>query len=733
MSAEVPLTKEPRRIYFKDCYHTRKLNIMKKTILLLTITLLTVTMYSQVAINTTGDVAVPSAMLEVTSTTKGMLIPRMTTAQRNDISSPATGLLVFDTTTGGFWYFGGSSWTDLSSGLPTGITDADGDTYVEVDNGSDPDYVNVAVAGDNYWRFGNGRLEILNTGGSILIGENAGLNDDFTSNDNIFIGKSAGYSTTSGLQNVAIGRSALSGTTTGSANTSIGAFSLSTNGGSYNVAVGLSSLYYTTIGKYNSAIGTRSLLNNTTGTSNVAVGVNALYSSTTQSHNVAIGDSALYYNGVSASSSSQSSNNVGVGSKALFANTTGYQNSALGYNAMYSNTTGYGNAAFGSHNTYSNTSGNQNTAFGTKAMYSNTTGNINAAYGYQALYSNTSGQGNVAIGAFSSFNLTTGIRNVGVGRESGYNNQTGDNNVSLGYKAHYQNTASDNIAVGYNSAYQNSTGSGNISIGKSANYNNQTGENNTILGYEAGKGSGLHSKSGNVFIGYQAGFTEIASNKLYIQNSDTTKPLIYGDFNTKLLGFNADNVGIGTQSPIGKLHIHDNLNSNSIVYITPKTTGAEDSSTVFFAEDHDATYGMYWMYDGVGNQMELFGKRNGTDYGPHIIVDRNDGDVAIGENFATGYKLSVDGKVACEEVRVALQADWPDYVFASDYKLRSIKDMESFIQENHHLPNIPAADEIEASGLEMGEMQRKMMEKIEELSLYIIDLQKQIEELKSQN
>ena len=106
--------------------------------------------------------------------------------------------------------------------------------------------------------------------------------------------------------------------------------------------------------------------------------------------------------------------------------------------------------------------------------------------------------------------------------------------------------------------------------------------------------------------------------------------------------------------------------------------------------------------------------------------------MAIGSTFATGYKLSVSGKIICTELRVNLVADWPDYVFKKDYKLLPVEKLGAYIQENGHLPNIPPAEEINKSGLDVGEMQKRMMEKIEELSLYIVEQQKQIQALKEQ-
>jgi len=108
--------------------------------------------------------------------------------------------------------------------------------------------------------------------------------------------------------------------------------------------------------------------------------------------------------------------------------------------------------------------------------------------------------------------------------------------------------------------------------------------------------------------------------------------------------------------------------------------------------------------------------------------------VAIGgiSNAVPAYKLTVTGKVICEEVRVKLSSAWPDYVFDDAHQLLPIEKLSQFIQTNRHLPNIPSAESIEKEGMELGDMQKRMMEKIEELTLYIIQQQKEIELLKSQ-
>ncbi|MFN0276645.1 MAG: hypothetical protein ACKVPJ_12940, partial [Chitinophagales bacterium] len=109
-----------------------------------------------------------------------------------------------------------------------------------------------------------------------------------------------------------------------------------------------------------------------------------------------------------------------------------------------------------------------------------------------------------------------------------------------------------------------------------------------------------------------------------------------------------------------------------------------------------------------------------------MYIDHN-GNIVMGGASTTpktGYKLNVDGNIVCEELRVEMYP-WADYVFDENYRLMSLEELEAYIGQHKHLPNVPSADEIENGGLHVGEMQATMMEKIEELTLYIIELKKQ--------
>jgi hypothetical protein len=117
-------------------------------------------------------------------------------------------------------------------------------------------------------------------------------------------------------------------------------------------------------------------------------------------------------------------------------------------------------------------------------------------------------------------------------------------------------------------------------------------------------------------------------------------------------------------------------------------------------------------------------------------VEVQTGSLKVGNvNTPVGYKLYVEQGILTEKVKVAVASSpaWADYVFASDYKLKPLSEVEKFIDENNHLPNIPSADELVKEGLDLGKMQALQMEKIEELTLYLIEMKKEIEVLKTQN
>jgi hypothetical protein len=109
----------------------------------------------------------------------------------------------------------------------------------------------------------------------------------------------------------------------------------------------------------------------------------------------------------------------------------------------------------------------------------------------------------------------------------------------------------------------------------------------------------------------------------------------------------------------------------------------------------------------------------------------DDGQVAIGCHvFDPGALLTVDGKIACEDVEVK-QVNFADYVFKPDYYLMTFEELRAYIDQNSHLPGVPSAKEVAEDGLSISEQSRIQMEKIEELTLYILQLEQRIKDLES--
>ncbi|WP_435624321.1 fibronectin type III domain-containing protein [Flagellimonas sp.] len=111
-------------------------------------------------------------------------------------------------------------------------------------------------------------------------------------------------------------------------------------------------------------------------------------------------------------------------------------------------------------------------------------------------------------------------------------------------------------------------------------------------------------------------------------------------------------------------------------------------------------------------------------------ISYTSGNIGIGTTaIPSGYRLAVNGKILAEELKIQPQSQWPDYVFQSDYFLPSLKQVENYIKENGHLEDIPSAAEVEQNGIELGEMNKRLLEKIEQLTLYIISMDKTITKL----
>ena len=127
-----------------------------------------------------------------------------------------------------------------------------------------------------------------------------------------------------------------------------------------------------------------------------------------------------------------------------------------------------------------------------------------------------------------------------------------------------------------------------------------------------------------------------------------------------------------------------------------------------------------------------FYDKNGTRKCYMGITYSGQPEVAIGAvNVPTGYLMAVDGKLVCEEVKVMNLTAFPDYVFEEEYRLMPLEELENTIKTAKHLPGIPSAAEVAKNGVSIGEMQSKLLQKVEELTLYMIELKKENEQLKT--
>jgi len=366
---------------------------MKKkfTIMVIGFVIFYATGSAQVAINRDGSLPDTSAMLDIKSTSKGILIPRMTTAERTAIPSPAKGLLVYDTTTVSFWYYNGSAWTNLVAANSNGWS-------LTGNSGTDTSKNFIGTVDDKplLVKINNVYSGITDAHNGITSWGYKALMSNTTGNYISAFGTSALTSNTTGHHNAALGSFSLFSNTDGYFNTAIGADALWSNtSGNSNTANGNQALYSNTTGFVNSASGNKALYSNTTGASNTAEGNQALYNNTTGTRNTASGDGALYQN-------TTANYNTATGFQALQTNSTGSYNSASGAQSLFTNTTGAWNTADGYYSLYANGTGNYNTANGGYALGTNTTGVNNTAVGYAALDNNTGGNYNTAIGYYAT-------------------------------------------------------------------------------------------------------------------------------------------------------------------------------------------------------------------------------------------------------------------------------------------------------------------------------------------
>lgn len=362
-----------------------------------------------------------------------------------------------------------------------------------------------------------------------------------------------------------------------------------------------------------------------------------------------------------------------------------------------------------------------------------TSGYYNSFYGYFSGYLNNDGSNNVFAGYGSGSENSSGSNNVMVGMSAGEWNNSGSYNSMIGAGSGSNNfSGSHNVFFGADTGYNNNSGSYNTFLGSSSGEYNSTGTYNTYLGVNSGQNNSSGQR--NVFIGSYAGRNEYGSDKLYIDNSSTSTPLIYGDFLQNKLAVNGD-LGIGINNPEAKLHVLNGANSYGFIMANAlETSFSLYAKTLVTQPTNVESFRLGLKYNNDENNGFISFFRGGSASGGFLGFSTNgleririntDGNVGIGTT-TPDEKLAVNGNIHTKEVRVDL-VGWSDFVFESNYNLPSLKEVETHIKEKGHLKDIPSAVEVAKNGILLGDMNAKLLQKIEELTLYTIEQERKLE------
>lgn len=340
----------------------------------------------------------------------------------------------------------------------------------------------------------------------------------------------------------------------------------------------------------------------------------------------------------------------------------------------------------------------------------------------------TNGSGNVGIGTSTpteklTINATDpAISFLNAGTAKGFLRTSG-NDISLGtYNANATGTLAFNTR---DIGRMFITSAGDIGIGIS----------NPVGRLQIGTGDDASATShGYLMMGPANGENLVLdNNEILARNNGVVSTLFLARDGSKV------QLGNGAEGSGTKLHITsgsdvglpDNLSGYLMMGSQAGVNMVLDNNELQVRNNGNATH--LYLQNGGGNVF--IGDATNFNSAHRLGVDGNTvitGNLRVGTTVTpSGYKLAVDGKAICTELLVRLVPNWPDYVFNKTYKLPGLQEVENFINKHNHLPGIPSAKDIEATGLNIGEMQKLQMEKIEELTLYIIELKKEIEKLKA--
>lgn len=206
---------------------------------------------------------------------------------------------------------------------------------------------------------------------------------------------------------------------------------------------------------------------------------------------------------------------------------------------------------------------------------------------------------------------------------------------------------------------------------------------------------------------------------------------------------NSGNIGIGTFLPKAKLDVrgdilmsHGILPMGLITEMAETTTPLLNLSLNFRGPERNNSYrGAAFRIDTrLENNAPLFqwlSRNAGTENESIMMTLNAEGNLGIG-TLSPKERLSINGKIRAHEIKVET-ANWPDFVFEKSYALPTLQETESFIEKNGHLPDVPSAAEVKHNGVELGTLGATLLQKIEEMTLHVIDLKKENDQLKKDN
>ncbi|MFH6985804.1 hypothetical protein [Marinoscillum luteum] len=262
-------------------------------------------------------------------------------------------------------------------------------------------------------------------------------------------------------------------------------------------------------------------------------------------------------------------------------------------------------------------------------------------------------------------------------------------------------------------------------------------------------GIGTSSPNSPLSIGYnnasnQLAFKRADGNESFFMNINSTNQILFKntsgggsyDFQTNISGLGMlsalfiegsnGNIGINSNAPSEKLDVNGNIklndSGNKIYWDWPNRTIEQYSS--------DGQSRMIRFRNSMDPGSNPDGGFDFANYDGTSVMRINNHKVAIGTtDFSGNHRLRVEGSIGAREIKVEGGPGWSDFVFKNDYKLRTLEEVEQHISEKGHLPEIPSEAEVAENGINLGEMNAKLLQKIEELTLYLIEQNKEIKEL----